>query len=134
MTANARPTVGVVLLAFLCAPLVSCVSERTAGDITDPRAVCSLTIEQLKSGDVFVPIRGFAFQRDTVRVAAGTRVTWVNCESPPADPHTVTADAGVWDSPPIPIGEAFSRTFTTPGTFPYHCIPHPFMRGVVIVQ
>lgn len=127
---------GALLLmpAFLSLPLLSCFSERGSNGITDTAAVCSLSVEQLKSGDVYIPIRGFAFQRDTVRVSAGTRVTWVNCESPPADPHTVTSDGGVWDSPSIPIGETFSRTFATPGTFPYHCIPHPFMHGVVIVQ
>lgn len=123
----------VVLLAFLLAPIVSCFSEHTTGPVS-ANAVCSLSIEQLKSGDAYVPIRGFAFQVDTLRVTAGTRVTWVNCEQPPADPHTVTSDNGVWDSPPIPVGSTFSRTFTQRGTFPYHCTPHPFMHGVVIVQ
>jgi amicyanin len=131
---SARAAALTVLLAFLSLPLVSCFSERSDGGITGADAVCSLSVDQLKSGDAYVPIRGFTFQRDTLRVSAGTRVTWVNCESPPADPHTVTSDNGVWDSPLIPVGQTYSRTFATAGTFPYHCIPHPFMHGVIIVQ
>lgn len=122
-----------ILIAFLAAPLLSCFSEHTTG-VVSADAVCSLSIEQLKSGDAYVPIRGFEFQVDTLRVAVGTRVTWVNCEQPPADPHTVTSDNGVWNSPFIPVGGTFSRTFNTRGTFAYHCIPHPFMHGVIVVQ
>jgi len=131
---SARACATLVAVAFLSMPIMSCFSDRSEGSITGPNAVCSLTVEQLKSNDAYVPIRGFTFQRDTVRVAVGTRVTWVNCESPPADPHTATSDNGVWDSPLIPVGQTYSRVFDTPGTFPYHCIPHPFMHGVVIVQ
>jgi plastocyanin len=30
-------------------------------------------------------------------------------------------------------GATFTTTFTTPGTFAYHCNIHPFMHGTVIV-
>ncbi|MGH7542680.1 MAG: plastocyanin/azurin family copper-binding protein [Gemmatimonadota bacterium] len=30
-------------------------------------------------------------------------------------------------------GEGFSRRFDEPGRYPFHCTPHPFMKGVVIV-
>jgi FtsP/CotA-like multicopper oxidase with cupredoxin domain len=56
-------------------------------------------------------------------VSVGRTVTWNWDES---DEHSVTADPPeTWDSgkhssftPPFPT---FTHTFTTPGTFPYHC-------------
>jgi plastocyanin len=31
-------------------------------------------------------------------------------------------------------GGSWSYTFTTPGTYTYHCSPHPFMKGTVVVK
>jgi hypothetical protein len=33
----------------------------------------------------------------------------------------------------IAPGKSYSFTFTTPGEYDYYCIPHPFMRGQIIV-
>jgi plastocyanin len=118
--------------AALCG---ACFSERTSGPLQPGvDAVCDLSIADLLQGGAYVPIRGFDFLIDTLRVRQGTRVTWVNCEAAGADPHTVTSEDGVWESPFIPVGATFSRTFDVSGSFPYYCIPHPFMRGVVIVE
>lgn len=88
------------------------------------------------AGITVVEIRNFAFQPDTVRVAAGQTVAWVNCE-PQAnrnEPHTSTADDEEWNSPFLAIGESFAHRFDATGTFAYFCVPHPFMRGAVIVE
>lgn len=66
----------------------------------------------------------------TLTVAAGTTVTWVNQD---VVIHTVTSDDGLFDSGSMRPGDRFSLTFATPGTFTYACIPHPFMRGTVVV-
>ncbi|MEE9164177.1 MAG: plastocyanin/azurin family copper-binding protein [Thermoplasmata archaeon] len=66
----------------------------------------------------------------TLTVAAGTTITWVNQD---IVIHTVTSDVGLFDSGSMLPGDRFSFTFTTPGTFTYGCIPHPFMRGTVVV-
>ena len=66
----------------------------------------------------------------TLTVAAGTTITWVNQD---IVIHTVTSDVGLFDSGSMRPGDRFSFTFTTPGTFTYGCIPHPFMRGTVVV-
>lgn len=81
-----------------------------------------------------VAIRGFAFTPDTLRIVAGTTVAWVNCETPNIDPHTATATAGEWDSGYLAPGAKYTRTFAVAGRFGYACLPHPFMKGVVIVQ
>ena len=77
-----------------------------------------------------VSIRGLHFVNDTVTVSAGQAVRWTN-----ADPieHTITFDDGQ-GSAMIPQGGGYARRFDQPGTYPYHCTPHPYMRGVIVVQ
>src|SRR5882672_5131757 len=64
-------------------------------------------------------------------VTAGTILAWTNREQLV---HTVTADDGSWDSGPIAPGGTWRHTFAQPGTYPFHCTPHPFMTGVVVVK
>ena len=97
---------------------------------TDPLADC---LDAAGVTGPAVAIRNFAFSTDTLRVAPGAQVTWVNCESPQVEGHTTTSDDGVWDSGLLFSGDTFVRTFDEAGTFPYHCVPHPSMRAVVIV-
>ena len=83
------------------------------------------------SGSNVVSISGFAFDRSTVEVPAGSEVSWRN-----ADPteHTVTAKDGTFDSGPVPPGEAFAVRLEEPGEYPYVCAIHPDMRGTIIVS
>ena len=80
--------------------------------------------------DVQVVIESFAFQPDSVTVSPGTTVTWVNL-----DPwiHTVTSDAGAFDSGDLDQNESYSHTFDSIGHYWYHCSRHTSMHGVVIV-
>ena len=77
-----------------------------------------------------VTIHDFAFTPATITVRAGTTVTWTNNDS--LD-HTVTGDAGGFGSSPLGTKATFASTFTTPGTYSYHCSIHPFMHGSVVV-
>ena len=78
-----------------------------------------------------VEIHEFAFAPAALTVPVGTTVTWVNGDE---EPHTVTSRNGQFGSPGLDRDEAFSRTFTTPGTFQYFCALHPRMTGTVLVQ
>ena len=67
-----------------------------------------------------------------VTVAVGGTVTWTWRAQ---ELHTVTSDTGVFDSSPPKSSGTFSFTFTSAGTFPYHCLVHGFhMSGTVTVQ
>ena len=77
-----------------------------------------------------VSIVDFAFQPASIEVPAGSTVTWTNAG---AAPHTVTADDGSFDSGQLKPGATFSQTFSTPGTYTYHCEIHPQMTGTVVV-
>lgn len=79
-----------------------------------------------------VGISGFVFVASDLKVKVGDTVTWTNNDSAP---HTVTADDGkTFASSTLSQGGTFSFTFTTPGTFAYHCAVHPSMKGVVVVE
>ncbi len=109
--------------------LASCFSERTATSIEDGE--CRVPVGEGVAGSTIVLVRGFAFEPAEVRVRPGERVTWVSCDE---QAHTSTADRGEWSSPLLPPGDAFTQAFEAAGEFPYHCEPHPFMTGRVIVE
>jgi hypothetical protein len=77
-----------------------------------------------------VSIVNFAFVPEDVTINVGDTVMWTN-----NDPfaHTTTSDSGVWDSGSLSSGATFSFTFTTAGSFPYHCTIHPTMIGTITV-
>lgn len=68
----------------------------------------------------------------TVVIGVNNTVTWINNDMAP---HTVTADDGKsFDSGNInALGSSWTFTFTTPGTYTYHCAYHLWMKGTVIV-
>ena len=81
-----------------------------------------------------VAIVNFTFQPDSISVPVGATVTWVNCEDVGHEPHTTTADGAEWNSAEFSPGQRFSHTFPAQGAFPYHCTPHQFMLGKIIVE
>jgi len=123
----------VLLCAIGCATVVACFSERGSGPVAGP-AECRVPVSVIDSLHLIVAIRNFAFHPDSIAVPAGATVTWVNCEDVGQEPHTTTSDNTVWNSPDLNPGQRFSHTFATAGAFPYHCTPHPFMLGKIIVQ
>jgi plastocyanin len=83
------------------------------------------------AADHAVDIAGFAFSPGSVTVAVGDTVTWANAD---AQSHTATADDASFDTGTIARNTSKSVTFSTAGTFGYHCKIHPAMTGTVIVQ
>jgi plastocyanin len=82
---------------------------------------------------------GGQFSPKSIMINAGDTVTWIWDDG--VD-HSITSDTAVWDSgvknggPPFP---QYSHTFTTPGTFAYHCVIHGGpgglgMSGTVMVM
>ena len=78
-----------------------------------------------------VDMAAVKFASETVTISAGQAVRWTN-----RDPleHTVTFDGAEPGSPPIPPNGSYVHRFDKPGTYTYHCTPHPFMKGTVIVR
>ncbi|MGH8915918.1 MAG: cupredoxin domain-containing protein [Acidimicrobiia bacterium] len=79
-----------------------------------------------------VEIADFAFSPETLTIAVGTTVTWVNNDAGLA--HTSTSTDDVWTSGTLNEGDEFSVPFDEPGTFTYFCTVHPTMTGSIIVE
>ena len=77
-----------------------------------------------------VIVRGYAYTPQTVTIKVGDSVTWANQD---AIDHTATADDGSWDTGLISNGKSKSITFDKVGEFDYHCTPHPYMKGEIVV-
>jgi|GEM_PF-599022 len=78
-------------------------------------------------------IQGFSFSPSSITVKKGAKISFTN-----HDPvtHTVTADAGAFESGSITTGSTYTLDTSTlaAGTYTYHCTPHPNMKGTIIVQ
>jgi nitrite reductase (NO-forming) len=95
--------------------------------------------------EVFVSIIGNSYYPKAIQIAPGTRVTWTN-----EDVFTYMAGeyAGVHNAAAINTpdhldgfsgallahGETFSHVFDDEFEWLYHCTPHPYMLGKIIVK
>jgi plastocyanin len=75
-------------------------------------------------------MKGMVFSNTSLSIKTGTTVTWMNDDN---TTHTVTADDGSFDSGNLAAGSSFTHTFTSTGTFAYHCKIHSNMTGVIVV-
>ena len=75
--------------------------------------------------------KGFTPNSITVVLGVNSTVVWTNNDG---SPHTVTSNGGTFDSGNMAPGQSFTYTFTSAGTFAYHCTYHPWMTGTVVVM
>jgi plastocyanin len=78
----------------------------------------------------------FGYTPDTITIVIGKNntVVWINND---ASIHTATSDssgADAFTTGDITAGASAQVTFTTAGTFTYHCVYHNFMQGTIIVK
>ncbi len=97
-----------------------------------------------------IVIDGTSFQPQTLTVARGDRVTWVNRDP---FPHTATASGNTsgnvssnasasasgnasakFDSKSIAAGKSWTWTARDPGSYDYICTLHPTMKGTLVVK
>ena len=76
-----------------------------------------------------VVIKNFAFKPVTLRIGAGTEVTWANAD---AAPHIIKSD--MFESERLAQGQSWSHKFDSAGSYDYFCAIHPSMKGRVIVE
>jgi len=136
-----RPALFCLVALSALVLLAACGGESAGtGGTTPTTSTPAATATQAGNAQTVMIIVGssgsFAFSPATLTIKAGTTVTWKNTT---AVPHTVKSDDGKsFDSGTAnPIAAqtgTFSFTFTTPGTFAYHCTIHPFMKATIIVQ
>jgi plastocyanin len=78
-----------------------------------------------------VEIKNFAFNPETIKIKVGDTVRWTNKDSVA---HTATADDGSFDTGYLSYEQSKSITFNESRIYYYYCIPHPWMKGTIIVE
>jgi plastocyanin len=73
-----------------------------------------------------VTIQGFKFHPDSLVVAPGDTVEWINRD---ILPHTSTASDSAWDSGVITVGSSWPTVIVARGMHDYICRLHPTMKG-----
>jgi plastocyanin len=110
------------VFAALALALIATGCNKKSTNPPPPNSV-SVTIQSASAG----------YSPSTVTITAGTTVRWTNTDSAP---HTVTSvSGGELGSTSLSNGGVYDHTFSTPGTFEYHCTIHSSMpHGMVVVQ
>ena len=78
-----------------------------------------------------VPIDGLAFQPPALTVRAGDSIVWINKDP---FPHTVTSQAGGFDSHPLQPAQSWTYVASKKGEFSYIFTLHPTMKGTLRVE
>jgi plastocyanin len=92
----------------------------------------SQTLAQTKPAAEAISIDNFTFSPAKLTVKAGTTVTWTNKDD---IPHGIGSSNNAFaKSKALDTDDAFSFTFTTPGTYQYFCYIHPHMVGTIVVE
>ncbi len=87
--------------------------------------------QMVSAASARVEIKDYEYFPATLTVPVGTTVTWISHDD---EPHTVTSSEKVFASPGLDADEAFSYTFSRPGTYAYYCALHPHMTGTIIAK
>ena len=126
-----RPLIPALAFAAVLA-LAACGGGSTpAPSQAAPSTAASAAQSAAGGGGQNVEIKNFAFNPATVTAKVGDKVTWKNSDSAA---HTVTFDDGSVDSKNIDNNGTFDHTFSSAGTFAYHCSIHTNMKGTITVS
>ena len=133
MRSTKKQRVVLLFAAVAVLMLVFAAAQACGGSSTTTESVATTagSTPTGAGGGAQVTIKGFAFDPQTVTIKVGETVTWTN-EDPTN--HPVAGDNGEFDSLELPQGASFSFTFTSAGTFTYHCKVHTNMKGTVVVE
>jgi len=107
------------------------VVNGTVGGVTKSQNV-NVTVSTPGSSASVAATTGLQFDPNSVTITANGTVTWNFAGTA----HNVTFDGAAPGGGNIPTtaNSSVSRTFATPGTYPYHCSIHGGMNGEVTVQ
>lgn len=104
-------------------------------------------IDLTSKSEVQIDIKDFKYDKPNIKIKKGTKVTWTNrdmvkhnvmAEHEGADqahdpPTKDQVDPNEFAGPLLEKDESYSFTFNEVSAQPYHCSPHPFMKGSVTV-
>lgn len=133
------------LFSLAALPVTVSAPGYGSGDVSHPAASAAPADNvELHGKTVTVEIEQLKFRPDTVRLAVGQTIRWVNKD---AVPHTVVSGTvektrrttdkepgGLFESSNLEKGDGFEFAVRERGTIPYYCGIHPFMTAVIIAE
>ena len=129
---NKRLNIIVGIVVALAIVTTAVVISHSKKNVNNMPPMSNQTSSQDAVASNNVSINNYLFSAATVKVSAGSTVTWTNQDDVH---HTVTIDSGTGpNSQPFSKGQTFSYKFEKAGTYKYHCSIHPEMHGTVIVN
>jgi amicyanin len=130
MRTNFRSAIIAACLGAATAPVVAAlVLPVIAQNVIAQNAMAQDAMAENTPGAV--GIDNFTFNPQNLTVKAGATVTWTNKDD---IPHAIAAVGKQFKSKALDTGDAYSFTFTTPGTYQYFCSLHPHMTGTIVVE
>ena len=127
------------LVGMLALITVACGGSTTAPQSNSSGSPSSPGGGNTTTPHISVSITEYSFGPSDITIAKGATVTWTNDGTLA---HTVTANGfGSGQlAPPVgsggygmTSGQTYSMSFSTPGTYAYHCSNHPQMTGMITV-
>jgi plastocyanin len=120
-----------IVLVILIVLVVFGIYKNNNDKMPEENTETNSNVETSETEIVEVSIEGFAFSPKSITVSKGTTVVWTNMDS---IQHTATSDEGLFNSGLLSKGESWNYTFNEEGNYDYHCIPHPNMKGTIVVE
>ncbi|MEX0932878.1 MAG: plastocyanin/azurin family copper-binding protein [Candidatus Pacearchaeota archaeon] len=107
-------------------------SDVTLDDVDNTDTVEGIVEKSSEPQTFTIEIMNFDYSNNELAINLGDAVIWTNQDS---IGHTVTSDSGgKINSSLLSKGETYSKTFNEVGSFSYHCAPHPYMKGTIVVE
>lgn len=144
LTISVRPSTRLAAVAIALASFVlACGGGGGGGPASPPPSGGTGGTGGSTSADI--KVQNNSFSPSSTTVPAGTTVTWTwnactgdGYGGQMCTDHSIVFDDGGRSNAPLQSEGTFSSTFTTAGTYNYHCSVHGTtssgMRGTVIVQ
>ena len=134
--------IGVVVLVVLVAGffLFGQSDDKLDSNVPDVSNTLEDNVPELKVPDVEVSesktieisIMDYSFNPGELTINVGDTVIWTNKDFVK---HTVTSDSGdELGSELLSKDKSYSHTFNSKGEFGYHCTPHSYMKGKIVVK
>jgi plastocyanin len=118
-----RPALLVVMIGLLA----SCGSSASTTPSPTPPSNGNTAAVNIPSSGGYGPS---VFSPGDVTIPVGGNVDWTNSDT---FEHHPTADDDSWNTD-LPAGSDGGHTFSTAGTYSYHCSIHPSMTGTITVK
>ena len=126
--------IAVVVVIIIGGVIAAGGMKKTATQTTTKSSSTSSALTEGAVATMDIKIENYMFLPMVTKVKVGDTVTWTNMDTVH---HNVVADQKSADAPDGPLigkGETYSFKFTKAGTYTFHCDPHPYMHGTVVVE